>query len=90
MQKIGGPVKYVKDKGNICLTMDQARYIYKKVELEGIVDIDTIKQETEEDKLSKNNIDDEEEVNPYHNVIINNLDKENKCNCITNGTMVDT
>ena len=31
--KIGGPVKCVKDKENICLTMDQARHIYKKVEL---------------------------------------------------------
>ena len=28
--KIGEPVKYVKDKENICLTMDQARHIYKK------------------------------------------------------------
>ena len=32
--------------------------------------------EIEEDKLSKNNIDDEE-VNPYHNIIINNIDREN-------------
>ena len=29
--KIGGPVKYVKDEENICLTIDQSRYIYKKV-----------------------------------------------------------
>ena len=28
--KIGGPVKYVKDKENICLTTDQARHFYKK------------------------------------------------------------
>ena len=75
--KIGRPVKCVKDKENICLTMDQARHIYKKVELEGIVNIDTIQQEIEEDKLSKNNIDDEEEVKPYHNIIISNTDREN-------------
>ena len=50
--KIGRPVKCVKDKENICLTKDQARNIYKKVELEGIVNIDTIKQEIEENKLS--------------------------------------
>ena len=73
--KLGGPVKYVKDKENICLTMDQARHIYKKVELEDIVNIDTIKQEMEEDKLNENNIDDEEEVDPYHNIIIYNLDR---------------
>ena len=47
--------------------MGQARHIYKKVELEGIVYIDTIKQEIEEDKLNKINIHDKEEVNPYHN-----------------------
>ena len=57
--KAAGPVKYVKDKGDICLPTDQARHIYKKVELEGIVNIDTIKQEKEKDKLSKDNIDDE-------------------------------
>ena len=74
--KIGGPVKYVKDKETICLTNDQARHIYKKVKLEGIVNVDIIKQEIEENKLSKDNIEDDE-VNPYHNIIINNIDKEN-------------
>ena len=28
--KRGGPVKYIKDKENTCLTMDQAMYINKK------------------------------------------------------------
>ena len=28
--KLGGPVWYVKDRENICLTMDQASHIYKK------------------------------------------------------------
>ena len=57
-------------------TRDQARHIDKKVESEGIVNVNTIQQEIEEDKLSKGNIDDEE-VNPYHNIIINNINKEN-------------
>ena len=60
----------------------------KKVELEGIVNIDTIKQEIEVDELSKEDKDDDE-VNPYHNIIINNIDKENVIT-FTNGTMVDT
>ena len=30
IQKIGGQVKYVKDKETICLTKDQVRHIYKK------------------------------------------------------------
>ena len=58
------------------MTKDQARHIYKKVESESIVNIDTIKQEIEEDKLGRNNIDDDK-VNPYHEIITNNIDKEN-------------
>ena len=57
--------------------MFNQKTIYKKVELEGIVNVDTIKQGIEEDTISKVNIDDEEEVNPYHNIIINNIDREN-------------
>ena len=75
--KIVGPVTYIKDKETICLTKDQTRHIYKMVELEGVVNIEIIKQEIEENKLSKNNIDGEEEVNPYNNIIINNIDREN-------------
>ena len=56
------------------MTNDQARHIYNKVELEDIVNVDTIKQEIEEDKLSKDNIDDK--INPYHKIIINNMEKE--------------
>ena len=55
--KIGGPVKYAKDKEAICLTKDQVRYIYKEVESESIVNFDRIKEEMEEGKLSKDNID---------------------------------
>ena len=58
----------------MCLTKDQTRHISKKVESEDILNVGTIKQETEEDKLRKDNIDDE--VNLYHNIIINNIDKE--------------
>ena len=43
--KIGGPTRYIKDREAICLTNDQARHIYKKVESERIVNIDTVKQE---------------------------------------------
>ena len=38
--KMGGLLRYVKDSKNICLTLDQAKYIYKKVEQESIVNID--------------------------------------------------
>ena len=65
---------YAKNKETY-LTKDQARHIYKKVELEGTINVDTIKQVIGEEKLGRYNIDDDE-VNPYHNIFINNLDKE--------------
>ena len=46
--KIGRPATYAKEKESACLTNDQARHICKKVELEGVVNVDTIKQEKEE------------------------------------------
>ena len=55
---------------------DQGRYIYKKVEQEGMVNIETIKQEIEDDRLNNNNIDNEQEVNPYCSIIINEFDRE--------------
>ena len=63
--KNGGPVGYVKDSENVCLTLDQAKYIYRKVEQESIVNIETIKKGIEDDRLDKDNIDNEEEVNPH-------------------------
>ena len=65
----------MKDKGTICLTDDQAKHIYKKVDSEGIVNIDTIKHDIEEDKLGRNM--DEDKVNPYHEIITNEIEKEN-------------
>ena len=58
-----------------------------RIELEGIVNVDIIKEEIEENKLSKDNIDDDE-VNQYHNIITDNIDREYIV--ITNGTMVNT
>ena len=52
---LGGPVRYVQDRENICLTSDQARYIFKKVEQDSIVNVEKIKQEIEDDRLEKNN-----------------------------------
>ena len=47
-----------------------------KLEIEGVINVDTIKQEIEDNKLSNNNIH-EDKINPYCNVIINDIDKEN-------------
>ena len=43
---------------------------------ESIVYVETSKQEIEDDKLNKDNIDNEEEVNPYSDIIINEFDRE--------------
>ena len=55
----GGPVEYGKHRESICLTSDQAMCIYKKVK-DGIVNVETIKQE---DRLDKDY--EIEEGNPY-------------------------
>ena len=47
--EIGRPVSYIKDMGNICLTVNQAKYIYKKVEQDSIVNVNMTKQEIEDD-----------------------------------------
>ena len=59
---IGGSLRYVKDRENICMTADQVKYIYKKVEQDSIVNVEMIKQEIEDDRLDKDN--DNEEENP--------------------------
>ena len=84
----GWSIRYDKDSKNVCLTTDQARCIYKKVEQEGIVNVETIKQEIEDEKLYKVNIDNEQKVNPYQNIIINEFDVENIIT--SNGTVAST
>ena len=55
---------------------DQARPIYKKVDSESIFNIGIVKQEIEADKLDSDNLD-EDEVNPYHEIITNKVEKKN-------------
>ena len=75
--KIGALVRYAKDRKYICFTIDQVRYIYKKVEQEGIVNIEPIKQKMEDERLNKDNLYNKEEVNTYQNIIINEFNREN-------------
>ena len=58
---------------------DQASHIYKKVESENIVNIETIKQEIEADKLDNDNdsLEGEDEIYLYHKIITNNVEKDN-------------
>ena len=54
--KIGGSIKYAKDNETMCLTKDQARHIYRNVKLECVVNVDTNKQEIEDDKLGERQV----------------------------------
>ena len=54
--KKDGPLRYVKDREAISLTEEQMRHLYKKVEAGSEVNIDTIKQEIDNDKLSRSKI----------------------------------
>ena len=60
------------DREKKCLTEDQARYIYKKVEMDKPVNIETMTQEIEDDKMTRNRLkeeEDENEPNPYQKAI---------------------
>ena len=57
------------------LTRDQARHIYKKVETGGIINVDTVKHEIEQEKQLSRMDDDSGEVNPYRELVVNNAEK---------------
>ena len=57
------------------LTRDQVRYIYKKVETGGIINVDTVKHEIEQEKQLNRMDDDSGEVNPYRELVVNNAEK---------------
>ena len=72
--KKGGSVRYVKHRKGICLTEEQIRYIYKKVELGSEINVDTIKQEIDNENLTATKT--EEEINLYQKVVLNNMCKD--------------
>ena len=82
--KKGGPsrhnkgVRYILEKEQKCLTEDQARHIYKKVEMDKIINIETMKQEIEDEKMTRNKLNEEDttEANPYQMLILNKVYKE--------------
>ena len=67
--------KHIKDKATKYLTEDQAEHIYKKVELGSIININTIKQEMDQDL---DRLDDTSgEINPYWEIIVNKAVRDN-------------
>ena len=77
LTKKGGPVRhnkgvrYIPDKEQRCSTEDKVRHIYKKVEVDKVLDVETMKQEIEDDKMTRNRLNEEDtaETNPYQMVI---------------------
>ena len=62
------------DREKKYLTEDQARHIYKKVEMDKPVNIETMTQEIENDKMTRNRLkeeEDENDSNPYQMAILN-------------------
>ena len=57
------------------LTREQARYVYKKTETGQTLKIDTMKHEIEQEKQLNQMDDDNGEVNPYRELIVNNAEK---------------
>ena len=70
--KTGGKVRYIQNKDAICLTENQARYMYKRVEQGSSIDTETMKQEIEQEKLVETETDKEHD-NPYRRVILNKV-----------------
>ena len=67
-----------KKKDTICLTEDQTRYIYKRVEKICNLNTETMKPEMEQDKLTETKTNTESE-NLYQKVVLNNVyHEENK------------
>ena len=61
------------------MTEDQARHIYKKVETDEVINVETMKQEIEDDKMTRNRLNegDTTETNRYQMVILNKVYKDN-------------
>ena len=57
------------------LTRDQAKYVYKKVEMEETINVDTIQLEIEQEKQPNRMDDRNGEINPYRELIVNNTEK---------------
>ena len=75
--KTGGKVSYIQNLDAMCLTENQASYVYKKVELGNIINTETMKHEIEQEKLTGI---DREDDNPYKKVILNKVYKEEEKN----------
>ena len=64
--KTGGEINYIKNREAMCLTEKQTNHVYKKVEEGGIINVNMLKKELEQDL-------DREDDNPYKRVVLNKV-----------------
>ena len=62
------------------LTRDQAKYVYKKVEMGETINANTIQQEIEQEKQLNRMDDRNGEINPYRELIVNNVERNRTTN----------
>ena len=74
---IGGqiaPNNYV-HKESKYLSEERARHVYRKVESVGMININTLKQEIEQEQEVSKLDDTSGDINPYRELIVNNAEK---------------
>ena len=81
--KTGGEIKYIKNREASCLTEKQANHVYKKVEEDKIVTVNTLPKELDKGI-------DREDDNPYKRVLLNNVYKKNNQNPQAEGWSIFT
>ena len=73
--KIGGQDRDSHPTVGQYLTREQVKHIYKKVETGETINVDTMKLEIEQEKQLSQIDDDNGEVNPYRELVVNNAEK---------------
>ena len=78
MSQNDSKMRYIPNKENECLTKDQARHVYKMVEKDKVINTETLKQEIENNKLTRNRIKEEDNIeeNPYQMAILNKVSSD--------------
>ena len=73
--KIGGQVSHDRPSVGQFLTREQASYVYKKVEMGKVINMNTIQQEMEKEEQLNKIEDTNGGTNPYQQLIVNNAEK---------------
>ena len=58
------------------MTEEQTKYVYKKVEHSSEINTQTIRQEIDQERLTETKTKEEDEINPYQKVVLNNVYKD--------------